>query len=227
MAMNPKLLRPRASGFNPKSIAGLQLWLDGADSSTITLNGTNVSAWSDKSGKGNNFAQPTASQQPSFTSSARNGRSAVYVNSNNTISGPTGFSFAQPTTWFLAFQAPTSSGSWSIFDGDTARQHVFGNSQTEMRMFAGSSPVVATIVGSSWYVAILTYSGTSSTHRISTRTASTVSAGTNSITAPRVGSSAGIRGNLGEIGVFNRAISQTEAEAMLKYLGTKWAVTVS
>jgi hypothetical protein len=36
MAMNPRLLRPLASGaFSPKQIAGLALWLDGADSSSL------------------------------------------------------------------------------------------------------------------------------------------------------------------------------------------------
>jgi len=33
--MNPKLLRPLASGFNPRQISGLALWLDGADSSSL------------------------------------------------------------------------------------------------------------------------------------------------------------------------------------------------
>lgn len=33
---------------------GLQLWLDGADTSTITFNGTTVTQWNDKSGKNNN-----------------------------------------------------------------------------------------------------------------------------------------------------------------------------
>jgi hypothetical protein len=35
MAMSPRLLRPLATGFNPKSISGLALWLDGADSSSL------------------------------------------------------------------------------------------------------------------------------------------------------------------------------------------------
>jgi hypothetical protein len=47
MSINP------LPGFNPTSISGCQLWLDAADTSTIT--GTSpVTAWRDKSGKGNN-----------------------------------------------------------------------------------------------------------------------------------------------------------------------------
>ena len=39
------------------------LWLDGADASTITLNGSTVSQWNDKSGNGRHVSQATASQQ--------------------------------------------------------------------------------------------------------------------------------------------------------------------
>jgi len=38
--------------FLPTSIAGCQLWLDAADSSSIVKTGTNVTAWRDKSGNG-------------------------------------------------------------------------------------------------------------------------------------------------------------------------------
>lgn len=42
------------------------LWLDAADASTITLNGTTVSQWNDKSGNGRNAVQVTAASQPVY-----------------------------------------------------------------------------------------------------------------------------------------------------------------
>ena len=228
MGMSPRLLRPRAiGGFTPKSIAGLEFWLDGADSTSMTFNATTVSEWRDKSGKSNTFTQPIAVTQPTFVASSRNGKSAINFPNSTNVSGPAGFSFAQPTTWFLAFQAPTSSGTWSLFDGDGNRQHIFGNAQTELRMFAGNAPVIATITGSAWYVAILIYNGASSTHRVSTLTASTANAGANAISVPRIGANNGLRGDLGEIGMFSRAITDTEATAVLQYLSKKWAVTLA
>jgi hypothetical protein len=225
-AMSPRLLRPVASGFNLKSIAGLEMWMDGSDSTTMTFNGSNVSEWRDKSGKGTTFTQGTALNQPTFTASARNGRSGINFPNVAQMNGPAGFSFAQPTTWVMAFQAPTSTGTWSLYDGNTARQHIFGNGPTEMRMFAGSSPVIATLVSSSWYVAALIYNGASSTHRVSTLTASTVNAGANSITAPRIGANNGLRGDLGELAMFSRALSDAEATAVLRYLSKKWDVAI-
>lgn len=42
----------------------LELWLDAEDTSTITLNGSNVTQWNDKSGNNRHATQATASNQP-------------------------------------------------------------------------------------------------------------------------------------------------------------------
>jgi hypothetical protein len=81
--MNARLLRPRASGFNPRSIAGLEMWLDAGVSSSITLNGGNVSEWRDLSGKGRTTSQSTAGKQPAFSSTGWNGRPCVTFDSTN------------------------------------------------------------------------------------------------------------------------------------------------
>ena len=50
--------------FTPTSIAGCQLWLDASDTATISLSGSSVTQWNDKSGNTRNFAQGTAGQRP-------------------------------------------------------------------------------------------------------------------------------------------------------------------
>jgi hypothetical protein len=46
MGMNPRLLRPTASGFDPRSIAGLALWLDAANTtSSVELVNGRVASW--------------------------------------------------------------------------------------------------------------------------------------------------------------------------------------
>ena len=74
MGMNPRLLRPTASGFNPKSIANLGLWLDASADSSLTFNATTVSEWRDLSGNARHFAQATAANQPSGAVTTQNGR---------------------------------------------------------------------------------------------------------------------------------------------------------
>ena len=52
--------------WTPANLSGLVVWLDAADASTITLDVSKVSQWSDKSGNGNHAVQSTASSRPSY-----------------------------------------------------------------------------------------------------------------------------------------------------------------
>ena len=58
------------------------LWLDAADASTITLNGSTVSQWADKSGNGRNATQPTASSQPTSNTRTLNGLNVLDFNAD-------------------------------------------------------------------------------------------------------------------------------------------------
>jgi len=88
-------------GFSPQSIPGLALWLDGADTTSMTFgSGSNVSSWRDKSGKGLNVS--TAANFPVYTSTG--------VQFNGTpLSNTTGGYSA--TTAFTAFIVYRSTGS--------------------------------------------------------------------------------------------------------------------
>ena len=82
----PNSVSMALSSFNPKSISGIQLWLDAADPSTIT--GTSpVTAWRDKSGNGNNG---TASGSPVLLANSLNGSyPSIYFNGSSSIAGAT------------------------------------------------------------------------------------------------------------------------------------------
>ena len=56
-------------GFDPRSVPDCALWLDGADSNAMTLSGSNVTQWNDKSGNGRNAVQSTTAKQPQKVSS--------------------------------------------------------------------------------------------------------------------------------------------------------------
>jgi hypothetical protein len=90
--------------FNPLSVTGCQLWLDGADAATVT--GTSsVTAWTDKSGKGNN---PTFSgTNPSYNSATK---VITTANANQQFTVP-------------AASIQQSAGSGSLF-------FVYGDQQT-------------------------------------------------------------------------------------------------
>jgi hypothetical protein len=62
--------------WTPEAIT-TELWLDGADASTITLNGSVVSQWNDKSGNGRNATQSDNSKRPEYIANSINGRYAL------------------------------------------------------------------------------------------------------------------------------------------------------
>jgi hypothetical protein len=77
-----KLLPAFSTGFTVKSISGCQLWLDGGDTTVLTLSGTSVTSWGDKSGNG--YSMNTLTPNPA-------GYTAIYpvigtnINNQNTV----------------------------------------------------------------------------------------------------------------------------------------------
>lgn len=67
-----------APAFSPADIAGLRLWLDASDTSTITdAGGGAVSAWNDKSGNSFHVTQSTAGARPTTGVRTINGLNAL------------------------------------------------------------------------------------------------------------------------------------------------------
>ena len=92
--MNPRLLRPTASGFSPRSISGLVAWFDADDVSTFTLSGTAVSEWRDKSGNGYAVSQGTGNNQPARTGKVK-GRATIEFDGTNDVLFSTDTGIAQ------------------------------------------------------------------------------------------------------------------------------------
>ena len=90
-ALNPALSiginASRVASFKPIDISGLVGWWDASDASTITLNGSNVSAWADKSGHNMTISQGSSTYQPEYITSAHNGKNAVRVTSTKYMDG--------------------------------------------------------------------------------------------------------------------------------------------
>jgi hypothetical protein len=96
-----------AAAFSPMNIAGLVLWLDAADASTLFQadNGTTpavadadpVGYWGDKSGNGKHAIQAVAGSRPALKLAQQNGKNVVRFDGNSdslSIAGVTLSSFA-------------------------------------------------------------------------------------------------------------------------------------
>ena len=70
--------RNGTSAWTPAALGpALAMWLDAADASTITLNGSTVSQWNDKSGNARHASQATAANQPTRTLNGLGGRTVI------------------------------------------------------------------------------------------------------------------------------------------------------
>ena len=98
----------------------LTLWLDAADASTIALNGTTVSQWSDKSGRGNHMTNATASAQPLYSATGFNGRPALDFDASDDFLGnssPSGLNSNLDYFYACVFQMREGSGNWRMTMG--------------------------------------------------------------------------------------------------------------
>jgi hypothetical protein len=90
-------IRPHLRGFQPTDISGCQLWLDGADQSSLVLSGSNVTTWRDKSGSSNHFT-PTSGTP---TSISDNGRSVVNFTSGTIMRSTNQITFTSSSAFFI------------------------------------------------------------------------------------------------------------------------------
>lgn len=133
--------------WNPSALgASLALWLDADDTSTITLNGTDVSQWNDKSGNNRHATQATAINQPTYSASGINGKPMVQGdNSNDVLIG----SFVVPrtsdfTTVLVGSALSSGDSLFDFYDSLNATSRV-ANVNAVFARFNGSPSTTANV----------------------------------------------------------------------------------
>lgn len=232
MAMNPKLLRPLASGFNPKSIANLAGWWDASDSTTITI-ATGVSAWADKSGNGRTLTQSTTNNQPALVANQINGKPAISFDGVNDTLGAS-FTLAQPCQHFVVFKfnAAYSSGNPRVWDGFGVSSGMYRASATQMVLNAGASNDSGDVTDAemqAYGVWDTELNGTSSFIRRAgvRRDSNESNVGTGAPSGIRLGVfqngfSAPGNVSIAEVLIYSSILSASQATAVRKYLGKKY-----
>jgi hypothetical protein len=113
-------------------VAGYRAWYDASDTSTITVSGSNVTQWNDKSGNALNLVQATSSKQPQSGTRTQNGKNMIdydgtddVLTSNAASSAWKFLTDSTGSTFFMAIYADTDSSGWQITDvsnGSVANQ---------------------------------------------------------------------------------------------------------
>ena len=104
-------------------VAGYYAWYDAADTSTITLSGSNVTQWDDKSGNGYHLTQGTDSRRPQSGTRTMNTRNVLDYSGNvdtlvaSTASDWTFLHNSTGSTAFIVWEIDTlpSSGDSFVF----------------------------------------------------------------------------------------------------------------
>lgn len=247
-AMNPRLLRPLATGFNPKSISGLALWLDAADNSTLTMNSSTVEEIRDKSGNARNFAQSTAANQPtlstingrqcleSSTVRIMNGNAAANALTQN-VPGLTivavGKIPSNAAADLVFFSTATSSavGRVALRSNGAATGVLTGGRRLDSNGFQSVEHVTARVPAI--HAGVFDYTNSDLFLYLNgTLAASSTSFQTNGSSENTASMSASILGAatdslLGELLIWRRVLTASEFSYMTRAIGRKWGITVA
>jgi len=245
-----RLLLLAGDNFTPLAMGSLPVWMDARDYSTLTFNGTTISAWRNK-GSAGNAEQGTTANQPLYVASAINARPALHMRHDgaNTSFMAIADSAALDYTRYTAFVVGTRLVDRGANETLLAKHSAAGN-QREFYLsiqssdkfgatasaagtadagvaVASNTAVGSPFIGSGWY------DGTNhnTLQRIGgvTETASTALASIYNGTATmqigaRVTTADGFAGYIGEVLFFTRALNAQERNAILNYLQAKWGV---
>jgi len=250
MPMSPRLLRPRQTGFTPRSIAGLALWLDAADSSSYTV-ATGVSEWRDKSGLGRKLSQSSGSNQPALVSSGIGGRPTLDFTaaSSHYMTGTFSQSLSSVTTFVVTMmRTGTASngralslevaGTFVDFNGSghlAPLKRRFTNNQVDS-FHESNNRAELNVSLSVPFIHCCSHSGTVLSNRLNngaaatytTASAWTATFGTVMLSTANILSPVGLwDGQISEVLVYSRELSATERSTVHKYLGKKYGITVS
>ena len=231
--------------FFPTDIAGCALWLDAADTSSITMTGTAVTSWADKSGNARNA---TAFNSPTYSAS---GLGIVMNGTNNyfttTVTVPTSthclIAVHNPTTVTgngvgndSLFRFQQASGTYIVFpymNGTTPRGYI--NSQDGTTTGAGTSVLVENAVAGKFNIVAANIAATSQNIYKNGVLQSTGAGSLTNVTSDVMGIGSYVQlyewyqGTIYEMIVYNTTLTTAQFQAVTNYLQRKWntALTVT
>jgi hypothetical protein len=240
---------------DPRGIPDCILWLDAADSNVlfqnsagttpVILTGQTVAFWRDKSSRSNN-ASNTANQ-PTASFAAKNGYTSVLFSGTQTLNlcaglmpvanNPLSVFVVSRVTQTVSVQTVIGYGSVSILGGTTSNMIEIETSNAPS-WYVGLSRFIGPTTDTAWTclgatisrgktVTTVTggpvYDGVVTTISTGTRFASIGSGRTTSDFVPTTF----LSGEIGEIIMYNRALTFYERNAIEGYLAWKWGINLS
>ncbi len=237
-----------APAWTPALLSGLQLWLDAADASTVTLTGGAVSQWNDRSGNARHVSAAAPTNAPAYVTGAQNSRNVVrFDGSDDWLITPSGNTVSLPSTATVSAVARLGrdhSTYSRVLNGANDQWFYLGTDPSEsVATFygtGGSWSTVNAISARSWLqttrmVTSVMASGSNATRvdgNAETPRSETLGSFTGRV---EVGGSLNGGGNLSqlwqgdlaEVVLTSSALSTADAERLEGYYAHKWGLTGS
>jgi len=233
-------------GFQiPSDIGNLQLWLDAADTSTITESSGLVSQWDDKSGQGNDAVQGTGANQPTTNANTQNGKNVIDFDGSTdfmSIADSASISLTGDCTFFFTGNLTDTTGtarnfiakdanaayrlrvtetgdlSWILLNDGVSSEADTSSSA----VIFGASAILTTAVAIGGTISFRN-NGTSIGTATTTKASIADTAGALLIGSID-GASENWLGNMSEILIYDRLLSASEIESVETYLLGKWGI---
>lgn len=239
-----KIWTPGAGGaFSPTNLPNLVQWFDPSDSSTVTLNGSNVFQLADKSGNNHHATQFSFGNQPLLDVAALNGFDAVSFDGSDEeldLPDPGGITGSQNRSLFLVFENDSISNNQAIISygsASTGRSFhlvtrgssnklgigTWNNDYNSTGLSPGTSPHVGAVIlnGTALGDCTLYLDG------LGEAASGGSNVNTSAVGSSKIGSTHGnddMDGRIGEIILYSTALSAADRHKVEGYLAHKWGL---
>jgi len=241
--INPYMVT--ASGIEPPDVSDLYLWYDfSGENSTITYDGSNrISKCTNGEGSTNlDMLQSTGSLQPLRLAASQNGLDTADLDGGRVMQTDDAKnnvpSVSQPTTYFFVTYVPASTGErwlwdrgtgWGL-DYDNSRQNCTKQDNTTWTTDGAARTMLDT---GQWSYITTMFNGSSGLLRENgvQNGLANMATGTRKISAGTIGNFSSMDHDLqtwneevGEIIMYDRALTTEEIEGIESYLATRWGL---
>jgi len=235
--------------WTPSQIA-TALWLDGSDASTITLSGSNVTNWADKSGNAKHCVQATPANRPIYSATGFNSKGSLFFDGGDFLRSTVGLTISTYNgdlhVFYVATRTDSAGGTvfternssligtsqWFSLGGfnyissngsQIDSNHQFSNTNFSLLSTAGGVVSHSHIVGvrdALWL--------NGSVIAVPTGTATNITGSAGYTVAAREGAVGQfLTGHICEIVVLARATTTAERETIEGYLSHKWGTVAN
>jgi hypothetical protein len=221
---------PYFTTFSPRQIPGLGLWLDAADSSTVTGT-TPITGWTDKSGNGRTV---TITSGPTYGTTSQGGNRTMVFN-NNTITTSIASAVGTGDFTLIAVWYQSSAGTNTVLSlgtvASSSQSLGFSGNKYNFYQFGDVNESAYSASSPSWAVQIGTRIGSVKKVYINGNVGTTPSSTSYDVSVTTVtigkGDNFAITGEIGEIMVYTGTMSDTSRQSLESYLAQKWGLTAS